>query len=49
MQISELEQSFPSFELEGKLSFGEGDIDRSRRCYVKKKSRNGEVLREEEK
>lgn len=49
MKVSELEQSFPSFELEGKLSFGEGGVDRPRRCYVRKKSKKGEALREEDK
>ena len=49
MKITELEQNFPSFELEGKLNFGEGGIDRPRRCYVRRKNRSKEELREEEK
>ena len=48
MKISELEQSFLDFELEGKLNFGEGGIDRPRRCYVRKKNRNREALGGEE-
>ena len=39
MKLSELEQNFPTFELEGKLNFGEGGIDRPRRCYMRKKNR----------
>lgn len=37
MKLTELEETFPNFEFEGKLNFGEGGIIRSRHCYVKRK------------
>ncbi|KAF8085677.1 hypothetical protein N665_0652s0005 [Sinapis alba] len=44
VRVTEFEQQFTSYSLEGKLSLGKGGIDTLRRCYVRKNKKRREEV-----